>query len=146
AAICAEDGHLDAGCARFGFASPWICSARPVHGVRSKLSQLSMPAYNAGNVTKAPRMATGKILVVDDEANARTALAEILKDEGYSVESAADGFKALPKLRDCSPNVVLTDLKMPDMDGLELIGKVRELDPEIGVVIMTAFGAVDTAV
>ncbi len=91
-------------------------------------------------------MATGKILVVDDEANARTALAEILKDEGYAVETAADGFKALPKLRDFSPDVVLTDLKMPGMDGLELIGKVRELDPEIGVVIMTAFGAVDTAV
>src|SRR5690606_24888005 len=108
--------------------------------------QLSMPAYNAGNVTKAPRMATGKILVVDDEANARTALAEILKDEGYSVETAADGFKALPKLRDFSPDVVLTDLKMPGMDGLELIGKVREFDAEIGVVIMTAFGAVDTAV
>ncbi len=87
-----------------------------------------------------------KILVVDDEANARTALAEILKDEGYAVETAADGFKALPKLRDFSPDVVLTDLKMPGMDGLELIGKVREFDAGNGVVIMTAFGAVDTAV
>lgn len=91
-------------------------------------------------------MAAGKILVVDDEANARTALAEILKDEGYAVETAADGFKALPKLKDFSPDVVLTDLKMPGMDGVDLIGKVREFDPEIGVVIMTAFGAVDTAV
>jgi DNA-binding NtrC family response regulator len=98
------------------------------------------------NSCGAEIMTIGKILVVDDEANARTALAEILKDEGYSVETAADGFKALPKLRDFSPDVVLTDLKMPGMDGLELIGKVQELDPEIGVVIMTAFGAVDTAV
>ncbi len=91
-------------------------------------------------------MAKGKVLVVDDEANARGALAEILKDEGFLVETAADGFKALPKLRDFSPDVVLTDLKMPGMDGVELIGKVHEFDAEIGVVIMTAFGAVDTAV
>ncbi len=91
-------------------------------------------------------MAKGRILVVDDEANARNALAEILRDEGYAVETAADGFKALPKLRDFTPEVVLTDLKMPGMDGVELMSKVREHDPEVGVVIMTAFGAVDTAV
>lgn len=88
----------------------------------------------------------GRILVVDDEANARNALAEILKDEGFTVETAADGFKALPKLVDFAPDVVLTDLKMPGMDGVELMSKVRAQDPEIGVVIMTAFGAVDTAV
>lgn len=91
-------------------------------------------------------MNKGRILVVDDEANARNALAEILKDEGYAVETAADGFKALPKLVDFSPDVVLTDLKMPGMDGVELMSKVHAQDPEIGVVIMTAFGAVDTAV
>ncbi len=91
-------------------------------------------------------MAKGRVLVVDDEANARNALAEILRDEGYAVETAADGFKALPKLRDFSPEVVLTDLKMPGMDGVELMGKVREHDQEVGVIIMTAFGAVDTAV
>jgi DNA-binding NtrC family response regulator len=91
-------------------------------------------------------MAKGRILVVDDEANARNALAEILRDEGFAVETAADGFKALPKLRDFGPEVVLTDLKMPGMDGVELLGKVHEHDPEVGVVLMTAFGAVDTAV
>lgn len=91
-------------------------------------------------------MAKGRILVVDDEANARNALAEILRDEGYMIETAADGFKALPKLRDFSPEVVLTDLKMPGMDGVELMAKVRDHDPDVGVVIMTAFGAVDTAV
>jgi DNA-binding NtrC family response regulator len=91
-------------------------------------------------------MSKGRILVVDDEANARNALAEILRDEGYSVETAADGFKALPKLADSNPELVLTDLKMPGMDGVELMSKVHAQDPEIGVVIMTAFGAVDTAV
>ena len=59
----------------------------------------------------------GRILVVDDEVNARTALAELLRDEGYAVETAADGFKALGKLEEFAPDLVLTDLKMPGMDG-----------------------------
>ena len=88
----------------------------------------------------------GRILVVDDEANARTALAELLRDEGYAVESAADGFKALGKLAECAPDLVLTDLKMPGMDGIELLNRVHEHDPDIPVLVMTAFGAVDTAV
>jgi len=88
----------------------------------------------------------GNILVVDDEANARTALAELLRDEGYRVETAADGFKALGKMEETSPDLVLTDLKMPGMGGVELLTKVREADPEVMVVVMTAFGAVETAV
>jgi DNA-binding NtrC family response regulator len=90
--------------------------------------------------------AKGRILVVDDEANARTALAELLRDEGYSIETAADGFKALPKLEEFAPDLLLTDLRMPGMDGLELMRKARELDPEMVVVLMTAHGAVDSAV
>ena len=88
----------------------------------------------------------GRILVVDDEANARTALAELLRDEGYQVETAADGFKALPKLDEFDPELVLTDLKMPGLDGLGLMKKAREKDPEQVVVMMTAYGAIDTAV
>jgi DNA-binding NtrC family response regulator len=91
-------------------------------------------------------MSKARILVVDDEANARTALAELLKDEGYAVETAADGFKALPKLEELAPDLLLTDLRMPGLDGLELMERAKALDPEIGVVVMTAFGAVETAV
>jgi DNA-binding NtrC family response regulator len=87
-----------------------------------------------------------RILIVDDEANARTALAELLRDEGYAVETAADGFKALPKLDDFAPDVVVTDLKMPGMSGLELMEKVRERDANCVVIVMTAFGAIETAV
>ncbi len=89
--------------------------------------------------------ARGRILIVDDEGNARTALAELLRDEGYTVETAADGFKALPKLEEFAPDLVLTDLRMPGMDGLELMRKARTLDPETVVVLMTAHGAVDSA-
>jgi DNA-binding NtrC family response regulator len=88
----------------------------------------------------------GRILVVDDEANARTALAELLRDEGYQVETAADGFKALPKLEEFAPVAVLTDLRMPGMDGLELMKRARQLDPDLVVVLMTAHGAIDSAV
>src|ERR1043166_3918437 len=88
----------------------------------------------------------GRILIGEDEANARMALAELLRDEGYSVETAADGFKALPKLEDHAPDVVVTDLHMPGMDGLELMQRVWEDDRERAVVVMTADGSVDTAV
>ncbi|MEW5853802.1 MAG: sigma-54 dependent transcriptional regulator [Myxococcota bacterium] len=105
---------------------------------------------NAAAQSTTPPKRTGlqraRILIVDDEANARGALAELLRDEGYQVETAADGFKALPKLEDFNPDLLLTDLKMPGMDGLELMGRARQLDPERAVVVMTAYGAVETAV
>src|SRR5580765_1383982 len=88
----------------------------------------------------------GRVLVVDDEVNARTALTELLRDEGYVVDAAADGFKALGKIADFAPDLILTDLKMPGMDGIQLLGKIREADPELPVVMMTAFGEVETAV
>ena len=67
----------------------------------------------------------GRILIVDDEANARAALCEILREEGYSTETAADGFKALGKLEEFQPDVVLTDLKMPGLDGIGLMEKAQ---------------------
>jgi DNA-binding NtrC family response regulator len=91
-------------------------------------------------------MSKGMILVVDDEANARTALAELLRDEGYRVEIAADGFKALGKIEEEAPDLVLTDLKMPGLGGIELLQRLRERDENAVVIVMTAFGAVDTAV
>ena len=89
---------------------------------------------------------SGRILVVDDEVNARTALAELLRDEGFDVETAADAFKALGKYESFSPHVVVTDLKMPGMDGIELVKKLRAMEDAAAVVVMTAFGAVSSAV
>jgi len=86
------------------------------------------------------------VLVVDDEVNARTALTELLRDEGYEVEMAADAFKALGKVESFAPEIVVTDLKMPGMDGIELVKKLRSGDDPVAVVVMTAFGAVQTAV
>ncbi|MCX5741724.1 MAG: sigma-54 dependent transcriptional regulator [Proteobacteria bacterium] len=89
---------------------------------------------------------SGRILVVDDEVNARTALAELLRDEGFEVETAADAFKALGKYETFLPHVVVTDLKMPGMDGIELVKKLRLQEDRAEVIVMTAFGAVETAV
>ncbi len=87
-----------------------------------------------------------RVLIVDDEANARAALSEILHDEGYVTDTAADGFKALGKLADFDPDVVLTDLKMPGLDGVGLLEKGKQACPDAVFVVMTAFGTIDSAV
>jgi hypothetical protein len=88
----------------------------------------------------------GRILIVDDEANARSALSELLHDEGYLTETAADGFKALGKLEDFCPDVILTDVKMPGMSGLEFMEKAKAAAPGAAFVVMTAFGTIASAV
>ncbi|HWM88072.1 MAG TPA: sigma-54 dependent transcriptional regulator [Kofleriaceae bacterium] len=82
---------------------------------------------------------------MDDEADASAALAELLRDRGYLVETARDGFKALPKLKEFAPDLLLTDLRMPGMDGLSLMRRAREIDPDCVAIVMTAYGALDTA-
>jgi DNA-binding NtrC family response regulator len=91
-------------------------------------------------------MARGRVLIVDDEANARTALSEILRDEGFDTETAADGFKALGKVEDFHPEVILTDLKMPGLDGIGLMEKSKAAAPDAVVVVMTAYGTIGSAV
>jgi DNA-binding NtrC family response regulator len=88
----------------------------------------------------------GRILIVDDEANARAALSEILRDEGYVTETAADGFKGLGKVAEFVPDVVLTDLKMPGLDGIALMEKTRAAHGGVVFVVMTAFGTISSAV
>jgi DNA-binding NtrC family response regulator len=88
----------------------------------------------------------GRILIVDDESNARAALSEILREDGYATETAADGFKALGKLEEFSPDVILTDLKMPGLDGIAFMEKARTAAPGTVFVVMTAFGTISSAV
>jgi two-component system NtrC family response regulator/two-component system response regulator HydG len=87
-----------------------------------------------------------RVLVVDDEENALGALADILRDEGYEVATTKDGEEALAAADSFAPAVVLADLRMPKMDGLELMEKLRERGSEAKVVVMTAHGSVATAV
>ena len=94
------------------------------------------------SLSSAEMVKSGRIRVVDDEVNARTALAELLRDEGYEVETAADAFKAFGKYESFAPHAVVTDLKMPGMDGIGFLDKIRAQEDPSPVVVMTAFGAV----
>jgi DNA-binding NtrC family response regulator len=87
-----------------------------------------------------------RILIVDDEPSARQTLAMLLEEDGYTVKTAADGFKALGVLKNWSCDVLLTDLRMPVMDGLALVRKARETHPSLVCLVMTAFGTVENAV
>lgn len=86
------------------------------------------------------------ILVVDDKDSMRTMLSQTLHDEGYQVDVVEAGNKALDLARLKSYDVALTDLKMPAMDGLEVLSGLKEIDNDIAVIIMTAYGTVETAV
>jgi DNA-binding NtrC family response regulator len=91
-------------------------------------------------------MSAQRILVVDDEENARKAIVTILGEEGYEVAEASNGADALARLSDFSPAIVLTDVRMPQMDGLTLLKKAREQGSDATFVMMTAFASVETAV
>jgi DNA-binding NtrC family response regulator len=88
----------------------------------------------------------GRILVVDDEPSSRSGLSTLLRAEGFDVRVAEDGYKALAQLEEFAPDALVTDLRMPGIDGIELLRKAREQYPEIIVVLMTAFAGVDSAV
>ncbi len=87
-----------------------------------------------------------RILVVDDEQHVRNSLATWFREEGYDVSVAASGKDALAVLTREGTNILLVDIKMPGMDGLELQRKVRELAPDATIIIMTAYASVETAV
>ncbi len=86
------------------------------------------------------------ILVVDDELIVRDSLKEWLEEEGFTVDVAASGPEALEKLNEKPYQLMLTDIKMPGMDGVELLNKAKQDFPELTVVMMTAYATVETAV
>lgn len=91
-------------------------------------------------------MTPARILVVDDDENLRWVLETQLSDAGYSVATAKDGEEALELIEREPPSLVLSDLKMPKLPGMELLARVKKLHPELPVVIFTAFGSIKSAV
>lgn len=87
-----------------------------------------------------------RLLIVDDDEKMRTLLQKVLVREQYETAVAESGDAALRQLEDTAFDVVLTDIKMPGMDGMALLKRVREISPETTVIMMTAFGSVDSAV
>ncbi len=91
-------------------------------------------------------MGLAPILIVDDESEMRSALSHALTRSGFSVESTVSGTDALVKIKKDPISLVITDLKMPGMSGMELIGALKKLKPEIAVIVITAFGSIHNAV
>src|SRR5512136_1934633 len=91
---------------------------------------------------------TGKIsiLIVDDEESVRDSLYNWFIEDGYRVECAEDAKKALSILESDPYNIILADIKMPGMDGMEMLKRIKALRSDSVVIIMTAFATVDTAV
>ncbi|MEN8211869.1 MAG: sigma-54 dependent transcriptional regulator [Thermodesulfobacteriota bacterium] len=86
------------------------------------------------------------ILIVDDEKNYTMIIGEILQEEGYNTNTASSGMEALDILNSEIIDLVLTDVKMPGMSGIQLLENIKELNPDIPVIIMTAYGSVEKAV
>jgi len=85
-----------------------------------------------------------KILIVDDEENSRIGLSKILTKSGYEVLTAENGRQALDTIKQEGCYLVITDMKMPEMDGIQLLREIKQYDPDIGVIIVTAYGEVDS--
>jgi DNA-binding NtrC family response regulator len=88
----------------------------------------------------------GRILIVDDEAGIRELLSRLVQQEGYESQEAADGEEALAVIRREPPDVMLLDIRMPGLDGMEVLRQVRKLDPDLPVVMITSQGTVKDAV
>jgi DNA-binding NtrC family response regulator len=85
-----------------------------------------------------------RILVVDDEENARIALSKILTREGYDVASACNGFEALNYLRGKEVELIITDINMPEMNGMTFLRELNHSHPASNVIMITAYGEVES--
>ena len=86
------------------------------------------------------------VLIIDDEADIREVTALTLVDAGYEVETAADGIEGLARCEPFAPRIVITDIRMPGMDGLQVLEKIKQRFPETEVIVATAFGEMETAI
>jgi DNA-binding NtrC family response regulator len=86
-----------------------------------------------------------KILVVDDDEIIREVITTLLSNEGYTVQAAKDGLDAIKILKTSAINLVITDLRMPGADGIEVLKEAVKMDPDRAVIILTAYGTLDTA-
>jgi DNA-binding NtrC family response regulator len=97
-------------------------------------------------LTDTEAAATCRVLVVDDERSMRELLAIVLKRDGHEVLVAEDGRAAIRLLRQERVDVLISDIRMPEMDGVDLLREAKQIDPGITSIVMTAFASTETAV
>jgi DNA-binding NtrC family response regulator len=100
----------------------------------------SEPATGVGGAGR------GTILVVEDDAAMRTMLREALEDDGYSVEGAPGGRAGIERVKQGGIDLVISDVKMPDLDGIDMLREIKAVSPSPHVITITAFGSIDTAI
>lgn len=83
-----------------------------------------------------------KILLVDDDDGVRSSFSALLTKRGYAIDPKSSGMEAINSLKKTSFDILLTDLKMPNMNGLDLLKEARKIDPDLGVIIMTGYGEI----
>jgi len=106
------------------------------------------PAANLGSSWEGSvrKVAQRTILVADDDASIRSLLKQLLSDEGYSVVEATTGTEVVEKVKDTNPDLVIMDVRMPELDGIEALSKLKVSSPKTSVLIMTAFGSSNNAI
>src|SRR2546430_13738859 len=113
-----------------------MCARRPAKA----------PPFTSNSLRSRKRsMSKGSILVVDDESEIREGLEVLLKSEGYGVSSAESGASGLAKLEQHPFDLLLLDVSLPDRNGLDLLREIRLRDPQLSVVLITAYGSIDMA-
>ncbi|HEY8808925.1 MAG TPA: sigma-54 dependent transcriptional regulator [Solirubrobacterales bacterium] len=91
-------------------------------------------------------MAQKSILVADDDASIRSLLKQLLADEGFAVLEASTGIEVVDKVKESSPDLVIMDVRMPELDGIEALARLKSTNPKTAVLIMTAFGSSNAAI
>ena len=107
---------------------------------------LRIKKYGNGSGTKTKSLTMPNILVIDDEQSIRNTLKEVLEYEKHTVDLAIDGMEALELFRNNQYDIVLCDIKMPKMDGIELLEKIFEISTEVPAIMISGHGNIDTAV
>ena len=120
-------------------------SGLPVRNADCTASGMTLVAHDPVEVPTADNAAHRRVLVVDDDPRTRNAVARLLTEEGYDASVAADGEEACGMLASLHPDLVLTDLNMPRLDGRGLLLRMRTLFPQTPVIVLSARGAAEGA-
>src|SRR5258707_3557534 len=87
-----------------------------------------------------------KVLIIDDQPSVRFGLRSLLEGEGYRVLEAISGEQALPIVTDNAPQLILLDLRLPDIGGLDLLTRIKAIDDDVPIIMLTAHGTIETAI